>query len=72
MTNFNLSQTIARIAVFNCEIAQLREAVTALAAAEPDHAARGPLLTLATVLNDLHHPISQAQAQYQASARHAA
>jgi hypothetical protein len=66
-----IADVITRVAIFNCEIKQMSEAVTALAAAEPSHSRRGPLLTARQLLIDVHNGISQAQARYQ-SARQAA
>jgi hypothetical protein len=67
MENLNLTDCIARIAVFNHEIAQIIAALTVHAAAEPSHSRRGPILTLRQLLTDLHHGLHQAQAQYQAT-----
>jgi hypothetical protein len=65
MSMTTIADVITRVAIFNCEIAQLREVITALAVAEPSHSARGPMLTLATVLNDTHNGLRLALTRYQ-------
>jgi hypothetical protein len=69
--SMTISEIIVRVAIFNSEIAQLREAITTAADAEPSHSRRGPLLTARQLLIDVHNGIQLAQARYQ-SARQAA